>query len=105
MITHLIYKLFQFITGKNGDRKWKEYRKEYLHNLTEEEKNILRHYLYYNTRSQNLNVFDGVVKGLIHSEVIYQASSIGTMRGGFACNIQPWAWEYLQKNTQLLSHQ
>ncbi|MCY9588641.1 hypothetical protein PC41400_07965 [Paenibacillus chitinolyticus] len=102
LITHLIYKFTTFVTGKNGDRKLHKFRIKYLHGLTEEEKVILRYYLFHNTRSQKLDLFNGVVSGLIHTQVIYQASSVGDYYG-FACNIQPWAWKYLKKNTHLLN--
>lgn len=73
-----------------------------LHNLTAKEKEILRGYILNNTRTQDLLVQDGVVQGLVSENIIYRSANSGTMMGGFAFNIQPWAWSYLQANTKLL---
>lgn len=73
-----------------------------LQNLTPEEKEILRYYIEYNTRTQNLNIQDGIVQGLEHEVIIYRSSNMGSMVDGFAYNIQPWAWEHLRKHPELL---
>jgi hypothetical protein len=46
---------------------------------------------------------DGMVGGLQAERIIYRASSLGQSFDYFAYNIQPWAWEYLNKNRKLLS--
>ncbi len=76
--------------------------KQRLRNLTPEEKEILRGYIEDNTKTQKLDMLSGVVNGLVQENVIYQASPIGEILGGCDYNIQPWAWNYLQKNKHLL---
>jgi hypothetical protein len=73
-----------------------------LKHLTAEEKDVLRGYIVNQTRSQVLDFASGVVKGLEHEGIIYQASPLGTLIDGFAYNIQPWAWDYLNDHKELL---
>jgi len=50
---------------------------------------------------------NGVIKGLILEDILYRSSSVSLPRHGFmsfAFNIQPWAWEYLNKHSYLLNH-
>ena len=74
-----------------------------LKNLTAEEKVILHGYIMNQTRTQVLDFASGIVKGLEHEGIIYQASPLGTLIDGFAYNIQPWAWEYLNNHKELLA--
>lgn len=80
---------------------WKA-RKKRLHRLSAEEKQILRAYIERQTRSLNLDVMSGVVNGLEQETIIYRASSLGHLMAGFAYNIQPWAWDYLNEHRDLL---
>ena len=80
--------------------------KKRLHCLTAEEKDILRQYLYGQTRTAYLSVQSGAVGGLVHEHIIYRSSSLSVPQVGiaaFAHNIQPWAWEYLNEHPDLLS--
>ena len=76
--------------------------KKRLHNLTEEEQKILRRYILKKTRTQYLNVDDGVASGLVSAGVIYRSSNVGRLTV-FPFNIQPWAWKYLNEHPKLLS--
>jgi hypothetical protein len=74
--------------------------------LTTEEKQILWQYIEGETRSLYLSIESGVVKGLVHDQIIYRSSSISTSGYGaltFAHNIQPWAWKYLNEHRDLLT--
>ena len=74
--------------------------------LTPEEKELLREYLQAKTKSRYLPMASGVVAGLIHADIIYRAANIGRAGSGdfkFAHNIQPWAWEYLNKHPEILA--
>jgi hypothetical protein len=78
----------------------------YLHALTPEERNILRRYIGLATKTQDLSIESGVVQGLVANKIIYRAASMGDLYSGWAYNIQPWAWEYLNQNLELLfTHQ
>jgi hypothetical protein len=81
-------------------------RKKRLHCLTIEEKYILSAYIEGQTRSMELPIQSGVVAGLVHAKIIYRATSLSNSMAGFAAfayNIQPWAWDYLNKHSDLLS--
>jgi hypothetical protein len=78
-------------------------RRERLHHLSEPEKDILRGYIEDQTRTQYLPMHDGVVGGLQAERIIFRASSLSRGWDEFAYNIQPWAWEYLNKHPKLLA--
>ncbi len=94
--------IIQWIKKRITWRKNLKKRQQRLHSLTPEEKKILRDYIYGNTRTQTLLIQDGVAQGLASETIIYRIASVGDMLDGFAFNIQPWAWEYLNKNKELL---
>jgi Super-infection exclusion protein B len=81
---------------------WIRQHTKRLHSLTPDEKATLSHYIGNNTRSQSLSVQSGTVNALIAEKIIYRASSLGSTHGFFDHVIQPWAWEYLNKNPDLL---
>lgn len=73
-----------------------------LESLTEDEKKILRFYVFQETRSNILDDNDGVVQGLVSAGIIYRASNTSVEDFRFPYNIQEAAWEHLQKNKSLL---
>ncbi len=97
VISDLILHLFAF--GKNLYLKLsiQKMRKAKLMNLTPDQKDLLYRYIYYNTRAQNFPVMDGNITELVYFKIIYQASIVGWLED-WAYNIQPWAWDYLQKH-------
>jgi hypothetical protein len=76
--------------------------KQRLRALTPAEREALRRYVYEDNRTQYFDIQDGVAQGLVHAKIIYRASNLGSTMGGFAYNVQPWAWEYLQAHRDLL---
>ncbi len=76
----------------------------FLHNLTEDEKRVLRGYICERTQSQYLDIQDGVTNGLEVKHIIWRASIMGELNY-FAYNIQPSAWKYLNEHPELLSPQ
>jgi hypothetical protein len=75
--------------------------KERLHNLTADEREILQNYIGNRTKTQELDIRSGVVNELENDFIIYRASNIGHL-GGWAYNIQPWAWDYLNEHPELI---
>jgi hypothetical protein len=63
----------------------------------------LRGYIEDGTRTQDLPMHDGVVGGLQAERIIFRATVLSRGWDEFAYNIQPWAWEYLNKHRKLLS--
>lgn len=76
-----------------------------LHSLTEDEKDCLRPYIEQQTRSQCFSMHDGVAMGLQQRKIIVRISSIGLPGSNFSFpfQIQPWAWEYLNKHPELVA--
>jgi Na+/phosphate symporter len=83
-------------------RQFKRRVTERLNGLTEDEKEILRFYIAFNTRANTLRIDDGVVQGLVASGIIYRSASLGNALEGWAHNIHEFAWDYLQKYPILL---
>lgn len=79
------------------------YAKE-AHDLTNQEKEILNIFIKGKVRSTNLSMKNGVVLGLEKRMFIVRVGQLGTdpVSWSFPFSIQPWAWEYLNKNPQLL---
>jgi hypothetical protein len=73
-----------------------------LHELTEDEKAILRYYVLNQTKTNVLRYHDGVVQGLATAGIIYLASSTGSLIQGIAYNISQVAWDCLNKDKRLL---
>ncbi len=78
-------------------------KRERLHHLSEAEKEILRGYIEEGTRTQHHSMSDGVVCGLQAECILFRASSLSCGWDVFAYNLQPWAWDYLNKHPKLLS--
>lgn len=80
------------------------YKKE-AHDLTNEEKEILNIFIKGKTRSASLSMKNGAVLGLEKRMFIIRVGQLGTdaISWSFPFNIQPWAWEYLNKNPHLLN--
>lgn len=75
-----------------------------LHALTEEEKSYLRPFIENQTRSRAFNLNDGIAMGLQQRKIIIRASNLGIPGGySFPFQIQPWAWEYLNKHPELVA--
>lgn len=73
-----------------------------LDTLTEEEKQILRHYIGYQTRTNILYFSDGVVQGLVAARIIQKADPFFHLGKPCAFNINEIAWQYLHKHESLL---
>lgn len=93
-----------FEWGKNKwlNKKRIQNMKKRLHKLTLEEKGVLSQYIQNQTRTQYLGIDSGIVKELEISGVIYRSSNVGDITH-WSYNIQPWAWEYLNKHPYLVS--
>ena len=75
--------------------------KQRLHNLTGEEREILRNYIGNGTKTQYLDMQSGVVHEMENDFIIYRSSNIGQLQE-WSYNIQPWAWYYLNEHPELL---
>ncbi len=73
-----------------------------LHNLTHDEKVILRRYIENRSRTARFPPGNGLVRELEALQILQQASAVGDMVNGFPYNILPCAWDYLNKHKDLL---
>ena len=74
----------------------------HLKQLTNDEKNILNGYIGKGTKTQRLPLGSGVVGELESKFIIRKGSSYSSSNDHWHYNIQPWAWEYLNKHKGLL---
>lgn len=95
-------RIFTFLSRGYRKRQNLNKRKEALHNLTPEEKGYLIPYIEGQKNTVNVGMNDGVMAGLRSNGITYLAANMGSSINGFAFNLQPWAREYLKKNTHLL---
>ena len=102
LFSHAISQIWSWVTKKYGAKKRLISLKKRLGNLTVEEKKILNAYISNQTRTQVLDLENGIVNGLIQEGIIYRVSPIVRVTLT-ACNIQPWAWDFLNENKHLLS--
>jgi hypothetical protein len=102
LLSHFFISVWTWVKRKLDAKKSSNEAINHLRNLTPDEKALLQGYIFNQTKTQNLDMMNGVVNGLVHVGIIYQASRMGDLLEGFAYNIQPWAWEFLNKNKRLL---
>ena len=102
LLAHIGAPLLAYWRSRIDEWRWMKYGKRYLASLTSDEKKIMRGFITAGKKSQMLDIRDGNVKALQHERLIYQAASVGHVIGGFAFNIQPWVWDYLNKNQELM---
>ncbi len=75
-----------------------------LHMLSEPEKSVLREYIEKNTKTQYFRLDDGVIGGLEAWGIVYRAANISHgCDVSFPYNLQPWAWNYLKDNSEILN--
>lgn len=94
--------LFGLGKGKYQARKRGESEIEVLKQLTPVECKYLANYIFKQTQTAYFSPSDGVVGGLESKGILYRSSNLGRVHN-FAYNIQPWAYEQLSKNPQLLT--
>lgn len=86
------YKYYSFI--RVGKKK--------LNNLTSIEKKTLSAYIENQSRTQNLPMNNGVVAELEYTNIIYRSTKISCVGTIFPYNLNDWAWDYLNRNKELL---
>jgi hypothetical protein len=84
------------------ERRAKKARRARLHNLSEDEKEVLRYYIANNVRTQTLDCAEGVAPALEQGWIIYRASNVSQGYTDFAYNIQQWALDYIRQHPEVL---
>lgn len=94
--------LFQWTREKYRRRRALGLWQKSLHRVTPEERAVLRQYIERQSKTQNFEMADGVVRGLVAENILFRPSSISVRYTTFAHNIQPWAWDYLNEHPELV---
>jgi Super-infection exclusion protein B len=90
-------------------RQWKRNssvvanRRKRLQQLTHDEKLVLKRYIDGQTRTQYLDINDGIVAGLEQAEIINRASVTSVGMFTFPYNLTDFAWDYLNKHPGILA--
>lgn len=102
LLAHAIFSTLTKLRKTVNDYSARKFRQKRLRELTEEEKKILSPYIFKGTRTQTLDYTNGTVNELERYLIIYRTSILSQGGVYFSYNIQPWAWEYLNKHSKLL---
>ena len=102
LASHILFSLLSWINKKIQRILFILRLPKRLLELTNDEKNILLYYISNQTKTQHLSTLDGVVSGLEINGIIFKSSNWGHSPHDWSYNIQPWAWEYLNKHKDLL---
>jgi len=103
LISHGIFVLFPKIKSLTKRLSIERKRKQRLHNLSSDEKEILRDYREKDTRTRPFSMFSGLSKDLEIASVLYKSTIINDPgRRTYDYNISSWAWDYLKKHPELL---
>lgn len=103
LLVHIAAYLGDPIERRINDWRFVLVHSQRLRDLSPGEKDMLKRFVDQDTRSQDLNISDGVAQGLVRKRILIRVSNLGDAGGWFAHNIQPWAWNYLKKHPDLLS--
>ncbi|EJT6502744.1 superinfection exclusion B family protein [Clostridium perfringens] len=91
----ILYAYYQYYSlVKLGKRK--------LNALTPGEKKILSSYIKNQSKTQDLPINNGVVAELASKKIIYRSTELSSSGLFFSYNLNDWAWDYLNKNPNLL---
>jgi hypothetical protein len=94
--------VYDWVQRRRQESQRLEQKQQWLHGLSEPEKQVLRQFLDNETTTRQLSMSDGVVGGLAAKGILFRSSPLGSAQFTFAYNIQPWAWEYLNSHPNLL---
>ena len=78
--------------------------KKAIKSLSSHEKSLLMQMIRSETKTTTASIQEGVVGGLVAQGLMYRASNVGWsgLDMKFDFNLQPWVWDRLQKNPELV---
>lgn len=101
-VSFLLTKLVLGLSGRRKERKGVRDRVDLLRQLTASEKGYLAQFTVLGVNTIYVALGDGVAGGLAAKNIIYQSSSVFNVLEGMPFNLQPWAYEELRQNPELL---
>jgi hypothetical protein len=105
LAVHIFFGGAPYAKSKLKNWSWRKATREYLTELTNQEKEFLRYYINEGQNTRYASIHDGVANGLVAKSIVYRASnfSVGGVPGNkFAFNLQHYARTYLNNNRGLL---
>ena len=102
LAAHFLWWLRKIVADGWSRRKSRLAREKQLHSLTPDEQRYLAPYVRENVNTQEFQVEDGVIGGLLAKEIVYRSSNVFDMVEGVPYNMQPWANKYLAEHLELL---
>jgi hypothetical protein len=103
LIVHAVIAISAFIRKQYGIWRFKRTTSQTLSELTREEKEFLRPFIYEDKNTVFAKIYDGIPAGLVGKGLLYRASNISAPGSQtFPFNMQPFAREALRKNRSLL---
>lgn len=100
IVVHVTKDIADWISHAMSRRKAIKRIAQYLHRLTEHEKEVLWLYLSEQTKTQTFAAYDGVVNGLVAHGILYCAAEVGPF-ASFDYNVTDVAWRYLNDHLHL----
>jgi len=95
-------KAFEWARDKYLEWAYKRRVIKRLKQITKEESDILISYVKEKTYTRSLNYLNGVVKGLVINDIIYQATKL-TRTDFLDYSMLPWVWDYLNTHPELFN--
>lgn len=102
VVAHGLALAAEYIRNKIDARNKIKVLEERLSNLAEDEKVVLSLYLASNRKTQTLSYQHGPANGLQAANILFRSSNIGSADNHFSYTMQPWAWEALNRNPELV---
>lgn len=102
LIAQAVFWCLKSIVGIYKRKQVSKVQKDYLHNLTPDEKAYLKPFVIEEKNTQYFGIQDGIAGGLDAKGILYRSSNVGNILAGIAYNMQPWAKKHLRDNLNLL---
>jgi len=102
IVSATLLKVFALTRDKYLEWAYKRRVIKRLEQITKEESDILISYIKEKTYTRSLNYMNGVVKGLVINDIIYQATT-RTRTDFLDYSMLPWVWDYLNKHPELFN--
>lgn len=100
---HSMYALWKLGRSVVHTMRRNKHRFTTVMELTPDEKAYIAPYIIERKNTVYYPIDDGIAQGLVSKGVLYRAANVGSLVGGWAFNMQPWARRMLDGNELLLA--
>ncbi|KXF78540.1 hypothetical protein ATN84_01740 [Paramesorhizobium deserti] len=102
LASNLLWAIGGFIKPYLKERVWLYHRRKVLLDLTNDEKAILRCFIFDGRSEVHADISNGTINLLEGKKIVTRASSVSSLNMKWAYLIHPWARTYLKKHPELL---